>query len=55
MYQGMQEWSFLLKKLYRRIDHKGIDKAYEKVYMIKEIAQITDEAEETVKDILHLL
>ena len=30
-------------------------KMYEKGYMIKEIAQITDEAEETIKDILQLL
>ena len=30
-------------------------KMYEKGYMIKEIAQITDESEETVKDILQLL
>ena len=30
-------------------------KMYEKGYMIKKIAQITDESEETVKDILHLL
>ena len=30
-------------------------KMYEKGYMIKEIAQITDETEETIKDILHLL
>ena len=30
-------------------------KMYEKGYMIKEIAQITDESEETIKDILQVL
>ena len=30
-------------------------KMYEKGYMIKEIAQIADESEETIKDILQVL
>ena len=34
---------------------KIMRKMYEKGYMIKEIAQITDESEETIKDILQVL
>ena len=39
----------------KRCEAKIMRKMYEKGYMIKEIAQITDEPEEIVKDILQLL
>ena len=34
---------------------KIMRKMYEKGYMIKEIAQITNESEETIKDILQVM